>query len=64
MSAHQDRVLQEKADLSEKIVKLTAFMVTEVFHQLPEEDRKLLREQWELMMKYEWVLAQRIKRFA
>lgn len=64
LAEHQRRVIAEHAELSEKIEKLTAFMVkSDVFPKLPEKERELLIEQRIAMLDYQRALAQRIERF-
>ena len=63
MLPHQDRVVEEKADLDGKLSKLTAFIHGEVFASLPYPDRELLRDQHMFMRHYSLILGQRIKRF-
>ena len=60
---HQERVVNERTDLIEKITKLHAFFKTEIFEDLQEEDQNLLEEQVQLMMDYSDVLLKRINRF-
>lgn len=63
MSPHEQRVLTEKEELGEKIVKLSQFIGTsEVFQGLDAEDQTLLREQWAAMLDYHDILEQRIAR--
>lgn len=64
VSPHEQRVLAEKEELGEKIVKLSQFIGTsEVFQGLDAEDQTLLREQWAAMLDYHDILEQRIARF-
>ncbi len=63
MQPHQERVLQEKAELDERLAKLTAFLETDTYHALPDEDKELLRLQWALMCDLSDILAKRIARF-
>ena len=63
MQPHQERVLQEKADLDDRLAKLTTFLETDTFRALPEEDRELLFLQWGLMQDLSDILAKRIGRF-
>lgn len=64
MEPHQERVIAEKRDLDEKLVKLTVFITEDrVFRGLPEADKGLLREQQLIMEHFSQVLAARIARF-
>ena len=63
LQPHEQRVVDERTDLIEKITKLHAFFKTEIFGNLQEEDQNLLEEQVQLMMNYSDVLLKRINRF-
>ena len=63
MRAHEERVVVEHRNLSEKLEKLTMFLLTDACAQLDDEDRGLLRQQRNHMMHYEAVLKLRIDRF-
>nr|WP_315173550.1 hypothetical protein [uncultured Flavobacterium sp.] len=63
LQPHEQRVVDERTELDEKITKLHAFFKTEIFNNLQEEDRNLLEEQVQLMMNYSDVLLKRINRF-
>lgn len=63
MQPHQERVVTEEAELSDKLNKLGAFIHGEVFKALPVEDQQLLQEQDDHMRLYAHVLRQRIERF-
>ena len=65
MAPHQERVVQERAELAEKLEKLDAFLNDqEKFRSLKFYDACLLIEQSELMRRYVIVLDTRIARFA
>ena len=64
MEAYQERVVQEQADLKEKITRLAKFVAqSPLFSTLPDEERQLLNQQLDIMGQYQWVLEQRIARF-
>lgn len=63
MQAHEQRVVEEEAGLSEKLNKLGEFIHGEVFKTLPDEDQLLLQEQDDHMRAYAHVLRKRIERF-
>lgn len=63
LQPHEQRVVDERNELIEKITKLHAFFTTEVFAHLQDEDQNLLEEQVQLMMNYSDVLLKRINRF-
>ena len=60
----QQRVIDEKNALDEKLIKLSAFVRTDEFYALDTEDRQLLRRQREVMLQYSDILGDRIARFA
>ena len=63
LQPHEQRVVDERTELIEKITKLHAFFRTQIFENLQEEDQNLLEEQVQLMMNYSDVLLKRINRF-
>lgn len=63
MEPHQQRVLQEKQDLDEKLTKLLAFFQSEAFVGLSEAERSRLRNQARFMDGYAAVLEERIAAF-
>lgn len=61
---HQQRVVEEKGALDEKIVALTKFIFTNPVHAtVPAYQRELLREQMSIMMTLSEILGQRIAAF-
>lgn len=63
MKPHEQRVLQEQADLDEKIARLRGFMNTDTFAAIDHTDQVLLRWQYNSMCAYSQALASRIARF-
>lgn len=64
MQAHQERVVTEKSELDEKIVKLTAFIYGgSIYSTLPQGDQNLMLGQLQHMQQYSNVLATRIANF-
>lgn len=63
MQPHQQRVVDEKAELDDKISKLTVFTGGDIFKSIHQEDQDLLIDQLSLMAKYSQVLEKRISRF-
>lgn len=63
MLPHQQRVLDERNALEEKITKLDEFLSGTLIETLPEEDQELLAMQQTAMIQYIYFLDQRIKRF-
>ncbi len=60
---HQQRVVDEKADLDEKIQKLNAFFGTPIYAGLDDAERGRLVMQEVYMHQYSGVLAERIAAF-
>ena len=63
MQPHQQRVVDEKTELDEKLSKLNAFWNNPIFAGLPEAERDRLHRQAVLMQQYSDVLAERIAVF-
>jgi len=63
MKEYQQRVIDEKNDLGEKIKKLTEFTKTELFNNLSETEQDLLTQQLIDMNKYHGVLTLRVTIF-
>lgn len=60
---HEQRVLDEKKDLDEKISKLNEFFKKDTFAALPEEEQQYLDQQFGIMTQYSDILLKRINRF-
>lgn len=60
---HQQRVVEEKAELDAKLVKLNAFFNTDIFAGIDGEEQNRLRRQASHMADYSEVLAERISAF-
>lgn len=60
---HQQRVVEERNELVDKVTKLHSFFNTEIFESLPGEDQELLVKQEKVMKEYSDILLDRIKRF-
>lgn len=63
MLPHQQRVVDEKAELDDKLSKLNAFKESDLFKSLDVEDRALLVVQATYMEAYSKTLGKRIDRF-
>jgi hypothetical protein len=68
MQEYQQRVVDEKADLDEKLSKLSVFIEGSfagkmTFGELPEDEQKRLVRQQELMKGYSEILGARIDAF-
>lgn len=63
LQPHQQRVVEEKDQLSERLSKLVAFFQTPMFGTLSEAERSRLRNQARFMDGYAAVLEERIAAF-
>jgi hypothetical protein len=63
MQPHQQRVVAEKAELDEKLAKLSTFFNTETFAGLDEAEQERLQRQAGHMAAYSKVLGERIAAF-
>jgi hypothetical protein len=63
MKPHEERVLAERCELSDRLNKLIAFIESEAFNAIDRYDRGLLRLQRLRMSDYLSVLDERIERF-
>ena len=65
LAPHQQRVVDEKRDLDEKLQKLTAFISSESFATIVQDadERGRLVRQDEIMKDYSAVLGERIAAF-
>jgi len=64
MQPHQQRVVDEKTELDDKLTKLMSFIDgNPVYAELPEDEQKRLKEQAIFMRGYSDVLAERIAAF-
>lgn len=64
MAPHQQRVVDEKAELDTKLEKLTEFVANNpIFPSLPDDERDRLVRQRILMDGYSKVLGERIAAF-
>ena len=62
---HQQRVVDEKVELDERLSKLEAFILDNpIYKGLDEENRALMEKQREVMSKYSNILDKRISLFA
>lgn len=64
MQPHQERVVEEKRELDEKISKLAAFFGGAAFIALPWNERTMFRNQLRCMLEYQQILEDRILGFA
>lgn len=63
MEAYQQRVVEEKEALDEKIKKLDVFVGTERFCALPLAEQIRMAAQLEVMREYSQILGERIAAF-
>ena len=64
LQPHQQRVVDEKAELDEKLGKLHDFIQKNpIFKTLPEDEQKRLQRQDLVMAEYSQILGERIEVF-
>ena len=64
MEAHQQRVVDEKTELDEKLEKLNSFITSSpIFGELPTAEKNRLERQKVYMLLYSHVLQERIEAF-
>ena len=63
MQPHEQRVVNELKDLSEKREKLAVFLGGSTIAALPSDEQQRLRRQFDIMVQYEGVLQERIDHF-
>jgi hypothetical protein len=64
LQPHQQRIVDEAAELDSKSVKLLAFFDTPTFAGLDEDEQSRLRQQYHAMACYSAILGERIAAFA
>lgn len=63
MQPHQQRVVDEKRELDEKMEKLLSFMNGNIFSSLRPVEQYQLSRQWQHMNGYSGILGERIEGF-
>lgn len=64
MQPHQQRVVDEKAELDDRMTKLDAFIAQNpMFLKLDVDEQKRLTRQYRYMRDYSFVLGERISAF-
>ena len=63
MKPYQERVVDEKRDLDEKLSKLAAFGTTPLFTALTPDEQGRLNRQHTVMEEYSRILGERIAAF-
>jgi len=63
MQPHEERVVEEKRELDEKLAKLSEFGEGDVFAGLPADEQGRLNRQHSIMEDYSTVLGERIAAF-
>ena len=63
MLPHQQRVVDEKTELDEKLTKLKAFFGTDIFKGVNEAEQARLQKQADIMQSYSDILGERIEAF-
>jgi len=64
LQPHQQRVVDERADLDDKRSKLNGFFDSTVFSGLPKDEQSRLWRQIEVMDDYSRILGERIAAFS
>lgn len=60
MEAFKVRLINEQFDLQEKISKLKPFIESENFKKVDDSQQKLLRDQLDVMERYNSILVERL----
>lgn len=63
MNPHEQRVIDEKAELDAKLGNLIPFLGSDTCHSLPFDERGRLHRQAEVMREYSSILGDRINHF-
>lgn len=63
MQPHGQRVIDEVAELKEKLVKLHEFFNSDTYQAMDPMDQQLMRDQSDAMISYHGILTLRIQRF-
>lgn len=64
MQPHQQRVVDERKELTDKREKLGLFIRgSSIFYTLPTDEQARLRRQFDVMIQYEAILQERIDHF-
>lgn len=63
MQPHQQRVVDEKTQLDEKLAKLTGFYDSHIFDGLDTAEKDRLHRQGQVMSEYSQILGERIAAF-
>lgn len=63
LKPHEQRMIAEYVELDERIKKINAFLETDTFRELPDDDRYLIEGQAKAMIGYWNFLSTRVARF-
>lgn len=63
LEPHQQRIVTESDELSERLNKLNAFLMAEKFKELPAIEQQLLKRQQQAMVEYSMALFARVSLF-
>ena len=63
MLPHQQRVVDEKKELDDKLTKLIQFFDNALFQSISSDEQERLRRQSDIMTQYSVVLGERIAAF-
>jgi len=63
LQPHQQRVVDEKTELDERLTKLIAFFNSPIFAGLPADEQDRMKRQADHMTSYSVVLGERVATF-
>lgn len=63
MQAHEQRVVDERKELGEKLNKLKSFIMSPILKTLPPDEQSRLDRQYDAMLAYYNILGERISHF-
>ena len=63
MLPHQQRVVDEKNELDRKLTALRIFIIGDLYHTLPADEKDRLFRQSQIMSDYSDILSERIAAF-
>lgn len=61
MEPYQERVIEERKELEERLIKLVAFIESAMFYDLQSDEKLRLQRQRDAMRLYLYILNERVK---